>query len=154
MWDLREERIHQNRCGPIRATLPRVNVAAPSEPPFPRVKSAPPAAMVGSAAVGCAAAVGFTAALLAEGAHKAYRLRLHVPAEPTREADIEAAGHWFVRLPDGRKLEYSVTGRDDGVPVYLQHGYMGSCFMAPCIDRLMKELGVKLIAASMPGLNK
>mmetsp|Transcript_51821 Transcript_51821/g.152721 ORF Transcript_51821/g.152721 Transcript_51821/m.152721 type:complete len:413 (-) Transcript_51821:387-1625(-) len=107
--------------------------------------------MVGSAAVGCAGAVGFTAALLAEGAYQAYRLRLHAPAEPTREADIEAAGHRFVRLPDGRKLEYSVTGRDDGVPVYLQHGHLGSCCMAPCIDRLMKELGVKLIAASMPG---
>jgi len=92
---------------------------------------------------------GGGAALVGAGAYKAWTLR--VPATPTDEGAFAASGTKFVRLPDGRKLEYSVYGAPNGVPIYMQHGYMGSCFVSGPMDALAKEMGVKVIAASMPG---
>ena len=65
---------------------------------------------------------------------------------------ILAAGNKFVELPDGRKVEYMVSGDlSSEEVVYYQHGYLGSCEMKGPFAEICKELGLKLIAASQPG---
>jgi len=92
---------------------------------------------------------GGGAALIGAGTYKAWTLR--VLAEPNDEAAFAATGTKFVRLPDGRKLEYSVSGAPNGVPVYYQGGYMTSCVVPEPQSVIAKEMGLKIIAVSMPG---
>eukprot|EP00930_Biecheleria_cincta_P017113 TRINITY_DN13698_c0_g1_i2.p1 TRINITY_DN13698_c0_g1~~TRINITY_DN13698_c0_g1_i2.p1 ORF type:complete len:328 (+),score=51.91 TRINITY_DN13698_c0_g1_i2:53-1036(+) len=81
----------------------------------------------------------------------AYCASCRRPAPKVTAIDIERAGHKFVELPDGRKLEYVVCGDPDGVPVVFTHGYLSSCRASEARAELCRKNGIKWIAVSQPG---
>jgi pimeloyl-ACP methyl ester carboxylesterase len=59
----------------------------------------------------------------------------------------------FLRLADGRRLNYSQTGPDDGFPVFYCHGAIGTPLRrAVDLEALTAEVGVRYIAVSRPGI--
>jgi pimeloyl-ACP methyl ester carboxylesterase len=58
-----------------------------------------------------------------------------------------------VTLADGRRLAFTVTGPDDGVPVIYCHGAIGTPIDATIdLRRITRTLGVRYIAPSRPGI--
>jgi len=58
-----------------------------------------------------------------------------------------------LRLADGRRLSYSVTGPSDGIPVVYCHGAIGTPLGAAVdLDTIAAELGIRHLAISRPGL--
>eukprot|EP00947_MAST-08B_sp_MAST-8B-sp1_P002993 g2993.t1 len=82
-----------------------------------------------------------------------FRLRAP-PAHPATVAEIEADGGRWVRLPDGRLLEYFTCGRAGGTPLYWQHGYGNTgkaLFAMPEICETAEALGLRVVSPSQPG---
>jgi pimeloyl-ACP methyl ester carboxylesterase len=78
---------------------------------------------------------------------------LRAPAEPVSTDAIEGAGNYWVRLEDGRLLEYAKCGDDKGTPVYAAHGYSqtANAYTAPWMCEIAKNNGLLMISVSMPG---
>jgi pimeloyl-ACP methyl ester carboxylesterase len=58
-----------------------------------------------------------------------------------------------LRLADGRRLTYSVTGPRDGVPVLYCHGAIGTPLGAAVnLETITAELGIRYLAISRPGV--
>lgn len=56
-----------------------------------------------------------------------------------------------LQLPDGRKLEYIVSGAQDGFPLLFIHGTPGSCSPPPALAATCEKKGLKLIMFSRAG---
>lgn len=62
-------------------------------------------------------------------------------------------GRETLTLADGRRLAFTVTGPDDGVPVLYCHGAIGTPIEATIdLQRITRALGVRYIAPSRPGI--
>jgi pimeloyl-ACP methyl ester carboxylesterase len=60
-----------------------------------------------------------------------------------------------VLLEDGRRLAWSSTGPDSGVPVLYLHGAIGTAVRrTPELDALIDELGLRYVAVSRPGFGE
>ncbi|HEX4108619.1 MAG TPA: alpha/beta hydrolase [Solirubrobacteraceae bacterium] len=58
-----------------------------------------------------------------------------------------------LRLPDGRRLFYSVAGPRDGTPVVYCHGAIGTPLeRSVALDSLARELGIRYVAISRPAV--
>jgi pimeloyl-ACP methyl ester carboxylesterase len=58
-----------------------------------------------------------------------------------------------VTLADGRRLAFTITGPEDGVPVVYCHGAIGTPLDATIdLQRITRALGVRYIAPSRPGI--
>ncbi len=58
-----------------------------------------------------------------------------------------------LRLADGRRLSYSVTGPEDGTPVVYCHGAIGTPLSSSLdLEAMTSELGIRHIAISRPGI--
>ena len=55
------------------------------------------------------------------------------------------------RLPDGRSLDLSVSGPEDGVPFVLHHGTPGSYHVPRDLERAVLARGMRMVAWSRPG---
>lgn len=59
----------------------------------------------------------------------------------------------LLRLADGRRLSYSVTGAEDGTPVVYCHGAIGTPLVRSVdLETITADLGVRHIAISRPGI--
>eukprot|EP00811_Abedinium_folium_P035477 NODE_8266_length_1509_cov_7.659913.p1 GENE.NODE_8266_length_1509_cov_7.659913~~NODE_8266_length_1509_cov_7.659913.p1 ORF type:complete len:373 (-),score=111.02 NODE_8266_length_1509_cov_7.659913:269-1387(-) len=78
-----------------------------------------------------------------------------VPAPPVQAADIEAAGNRWVRLGDGRLLEYALCaeGEEPLEPVYFAHPYGQSANFATSATMCAAaaKYGFRVFSVSMPG---
>ncbi|MDP9026391.1 MAG: alpha/beta hydrolase, partial [Actinomycetota bacterium] len=54
-------------------------------------------------------------------------------------------------LPDGRRLEYRVSGPEDGLPLVFHHGTPGSVIPIRGIERAAHQRGLRLVTMSRPG---
>lgn len=54
-------------------------------------------------------------------------------------------------LPDGRKLEYLVSGSADGFPLVFIHGTPGSYFVGSDLEAACTKKGIKLITLNRAG---
>ncbi|KAL1900552.1 hypothetical protein Sste5346_002275 [Sporothrix stenoceras] len=54
-------------------------------------------------------------------------------------------------LPDGRHLEYRVSGDPTGYPLIWFHGTPSSTEPPPALEKAAREQGIKIIAAARPG---
>lgn len=58
-----------------------------------------------------------------------------------------------LRLADGRRLSYSLTGPADGIPVLYCHGAIGTPLRGSVdLETIASELGIRHIAVSRPGI--
>lgn len=56
-----------------------------------------------------------------------------------------------ITLPDGRRLEYRVSGPADGFPLLYHHGTPGSAVPMRFFERAAEKRGLRLITASRSG---
>lgn len=56
-----------------------------------------------------------------------------------------------VELPDGRRLDVTITGPSDGVPMIFHHGTPGSAVQVGAYRRAAHERGLRLVTYSRPG---
>src|SRR5215470_14085661 len=54
-------------------------------------------------------------------------------------------------LPDGRTIDVTVTGPEDGVPLIFHHGTPGSAGQVRSIQRAAHGVGLRLVTYSRPG---
>lgn len=54
-------------------------------------------------------------------------------------------------LPDGRKLEYLISGSSDGFPLVYIHGTPGSYFVGSDVEAACARKGIKLITLNRAG---
>ncbi|KAF3768084.1 hypothetical protein M406DRAFT_70182 [Cryphonectria parasitica EP155] len=54
-------------------------------------------------------------------------------------------------LPDGRNLEYTLSGAQDGFPFVFIHGTVGACCPNPTMSAVCAAKGIRLITPSRPG---
>lgn len=54
-------------------------------------------------------------------------------------------------LPDGRKVDYLVSGAQDGFPMVFIHGTPGACLVDPTMRVACEEKGIKVITMSRAG---
>jgi pimeloyl-ACP methyl ester carboxylesterase len=60
-----------------------------------------------------------------------------------------------VTLPDGRRLDWSSAGPDDGAPVVYLHGAIGTPVRrTPALDALIDQLAIRYVAVSRPGFGR
>eukprot|EP00928_Gymnodinium_smaydae_P086784 TRINITY_DN71211_c0_g1_i1.p1 TRINITY_DN71211_c0_g1~~TRINITY_DN71211_c0_g1_i1.p1 ORF type:complete len:391 (-),score=28.76 TRINITY_DN71211_c0_g1_i1:90-1220(-) len=78
---------------------------------------------------------------------------LRTPAPKVSASDIEKAGNHWVKLKDGRLIEYSKCGDPRGAPVYAATGYAStaSLYVAPWMCKLYEKHGLLMMGVSMPG---
>ncbi|CAI6013705.1 unnamed protein product [Clonostachys chloroleuca] len=57
-------------------------------------------------------------------------------------------------LPDGRNLEYLVSGPNHGFPLVWIHGTPSCYLQAPCLPATSDKLGIKIITFSKPGYGR
>lgn len=78
---------------------------------------------------------------------------LRSPAPRVQTSEIENAGNHWVRLKDGRLIEYAKCGDPKGLPVYAAPGYAStaSYYTAPWMCKLYEKHGFMVIGVSMPG---
>eukprot|EP00468_Gymnochlora_sp_CCMP2014_P008591 CAMPEP_0167749848 /NCGR_PEP_ID=MMETSP0110_2-20121227/5646_1 /TAXON_ID=629695 /ORGANISM="Gymnochlora sp., Strain CCMP2014" /LENGTH=382 /DNA_ID=CAMNT_0007635069 /DNA_START=55 /DNA_END=1203 /DNA_ORIENTATION=+ len=84
----------------------------------------------------------------------AFAYSTRVDAFPVDTADIEADGLRWVRMPDGRVIEYGVCGHPNSKKVlYGQHGYglTASFTLSKMNCKWADQNGVYIIAPTMPG---
>ena len=76
------------------------------------------------------------------------------PPPPVNTADIIAEGGKFVKLPDGRVLEYFTAGDPKGTPFvyFLGYGNTGRRILAA--HELLEERGIRGIAITVPGFGR
>lgn len=60
----------------------------------------------------------------------------------------------ILALRDGRQLEYSIGGTENGYPVILLHGLLGSAYLNDQILKLAEKHGIRLIAIARPGYGR
>lgn len=60
----------------------------------------------------------------------------------------------YMTLPDGRNLEYFVSGAIDGFPLFWIHGTPGSYVPAAGIPEVCQEKGVRCITMSRAGYSE
>ena len=56
-----------------------------------------------------------------------------------------------LQLPDGRTLDYSISGPAEGLTLVFHHGTPGACTPVRAIDRAAHERGFRLLCASRAG---
>lgn len=54
-------------------------------------------------------------------------------------------------LPDGRKLEYRISGSSDGFPLVYIHGTPGSLYVGSDLEATCEKKGIKLITLNRAG---
>jgi pimeloyl-ACP methyl ester carboxylesterase len=57
----------------------------------------------------------------------------------------------YVRLPDGRRLDFRVSGPADGLPLVFHHGTPGAMTPLRALERAAHARGLRLVTASRPG---
>jgi pimeloyl-ACP methyl ester carboxylesterase len=57
----------------------------------------------------------------------------------------------YVRLPDGRRLDFRVSGPDGGLPLVFHHGTPGAMTPLRALERAAHARGLRLVTASRPG---
>lgn len=63
-------------------------------------------------------------------------------------------GSQLLGLPEGRVLEYVVSGPADGVPLVWHHGTPGCAYQAPGRQRIAAERGLRLVSYSRAGASR
>jgi len=66
----------------------------------------------------------------------------------------QAVGMPFLPLPDGRRLEVSVTGPEGGTPLVFHHGTPGALTPAPALARAAHRHGLRLVTFSRAGYGR
>ena len=56
-----------------------------------------------------------------------------------------------LELPDGRHLEFAVSGPEDGTPLIFHHGTPGSAMPFRALERAAHERGLRFVTFSRPG---
>ena len=56
-----------------------------------------------------------------------------------------------VRLDDGRRLDFTVSGPENGLPLVFHHGTPGSAVPIRALERAAHGRGLRLVVASRPG---
>jgi pimeloyl-ACP methyl ester carboxylesterase len=54
-------------------------------------------------------------------------------------------------FPDGRNLEYLISGPEDGFPLIWIHGTPSCYKQTPCLPATYESMGIKVITFSRPG---
>lgn len=55
------------------------------------------------------------------------------------------------KLPDGRNIDYMISGAENGIPLLWHHGTPGAVLPVPYLATVCEEKGVKLITFSRSG---
>src|SRR4051812_29914311 len=61
---------------------------------------------------------------------------------------------YILKLSDGRKLSYIEYGEPKGRPVIFSHGFSDSSLIRNPDETLVKNLGLRVIAADQPGVGE
>ncbi len=65
------------------------------------------------------------------------------------DCGMDPAGH--VRLPDGRRLDFRVSGPAGGLPLVFHHGTPGAMTPLRALERAARARGLRLVTTSRPG---
>ena len=96
---------------------------------------------------------GFVVKSLCVGIHR-YHPPPSVPYHVHKESPAPRLPQTMVQqfqLPDGRNMDYQVSGAQDGIPFVFIHGTPGSYYADPALTALCEKKGIKLIMFSRAG---